>query len=162
MCSEFGRRLRVSSSAGRGFHPECVARSGHISLSKHLPLRPRLRAGVVFAFVLAGCSTVPVVIEPPAPTLALIASITLPGNHRLIAACAFKALDGPGVTKADLPLSITLSLDEGGVRFWQLVFQNEFGRTRVDYSTVVTEAGPDTLQSLRLLRELRACATTRR
>lgn len=63
-------------------------------------------------------------------------------DYQVLAACAARKLDATGVSKSDMLSErlIRLSLDSGGVRYWEVMF-----RARADRGTDWTASTPNTM-----------------
>lgn len=118
-------------------------------------------AAAVVAASLAGCRSdgQATSVLDQAPT----DSVLMNGDYKKIASCSYERLDktaGNGIKKIDLEGSSRLALESGGVRYWELLFRpagkNE---TKVDLSVVQTMWGPDTMNTAKIMPEVRACAT---
>jgi hypothetical protein len=112
------------------------------------------------AFLLSGCmqtdehgQTVPLLEQVP------IESVTLPGNYATLANCAYLRLDkasGSGIKKTDLSGETRLTLEGGGVRYWELTFTPDGRATRVSFTQAQTMWGP--LGAKEVMPIVRSCA----
>lgn len=94
-----------------------------------------------------------------------IVSETLNGDYQAIAECAYERIDKlgeTGVKKTDLPKSFRskLSLDQSGVRHWEITFSGTENRklTVVEMSVVRTMWGPSKQYAEKIMPEVRRCA----
>ena len=85
-------------------------------------------------------------------------TMTLRGDYRALATCAYKSLDQTGIKIAELPGEVRVMLESGAVRYWQLVFRPAgTAQTRVELSEVQTMWGPQRATGVR--EAVRSCGT---
>lgn len=95
-----------------------------------------------------------------------IVSETLSGDYQSIVECAYERIDKlgeTGVKKTDIAKSYKskLSLDQSGVRYWEITFSGAENRklTVVEMSVVRTMWGPSKQYAEKIMPEVRKCAT---
>lgn len=92
-----------------------------------------------------------------------IVSETLRGEYQALAECAYERIDRigeTGVKKTDLPGSkrAKLSLDQSGVRYWEITFTGTGkNQTSVEMSVVRTMWGPSEQYARNIMPEVRKC-----
>lgn len=96
----------------------------------------------VFALTLAlGCAAC----GTSSPPLSQVPQITevIRGDYQSIASCVAAKLDQPGLKKTDLPTekTVRLSLEGGGVRYWDAIFVGNGPQTQVEITAVNTLFG---------------------
>jgi hypothetical protein len=119
------------------------------------------RIGAIVLFLASPAMAQGMLEQAPAGTLALN------GDYRQIAECAFERIDrvaGTGVKKTDLPgmKKARISLESGGVRYWEIVVSASGAQSAtVEMSVVRTMWGPSTKYADQLLPEVAACEISR-